>query len=39
MFGIIPGNGYKIKALARVGPVAQRLEQRTHNTEDRSAWF
>jgi len=22
-----------------VGPIAQRLEQRTHNSEDRSDWF
>jgi hypothetical protein len=31
MFRAIVPNHYKIRTLARVGPVAQRLEQRTHN--------
>jgi hypothetical protein len=31
MFRAIVSNHYKIRTLPRVGPVAQRLEQRTHN--------
>src|ERR1700704_968938 len=31
MFRAIVPNHYKIRTLAPVGPVAQRLEQRTHN--------